>query len=615
MYLAAALRNAGNRSRSNLRILSGDMSASSANKQANPIGDTFAVPLVVAVTGHRDLVAGEIPGIRERARQLFRRLQDDYPDRRVQVISGLAEGADQLVAEVALQEGLPLVAVLPMPKSLYQRDFETAEARARLDALCARAIECVELPPAAGNTLDGIAEQGEQRARQYAQLGVFLCAHCHLLLAIWDGKSSDELGGTAQVVQFHHDDVMPGYTTIVGANRQMLVDDESDLVFHIVCSRDRPNGGPAEGLEPLDCGWFTKDRDQPRSPELPDQHRLIFEHSAEFSRDARRHAREIEVGKSPLFTPEQASDLPPGVEAINRLFCIADWLAIRLQRKVLLTLRATHVLAFSMGLMFILYTDVRGISYYLFAFLAFFLVAAIIQHRAARRGWHRKYLDYRALAEGLRVQFYWAVAGIGNDNVSKFTHDSFLQTQEPELGWIRNIMRVAGTQSDAARSTSDSGLAFVLREWIGDPEGQGQLGYFSAKLQDKINRNRLTNALGRLSLLTSVAVVAVFVILGTRLPGEWSSPLMVAMGATLLLYGIRQGYGYATAEKDLIKQYEFMLRLFQSARRRLDATRDPEEQRRILKALGDAALDEHADWLLMHRERAIDQSEVWRMGS
>ena len=204
---------------------------------------------------------------------------------------------------------------------------------------------------------------------------------------------------------------------------------------------------------------------------------------------------------------------------------------------------------------------------------------------------------------------------IGNDNVSKFTHDSFLQTQEPELGWIRNIMRVAGTQSDAARSTSDSGLAFVLREWIGDPEGQGQLGYFSAKLQDKINRNRLTNALGRLSLLTSVAVVAVFVILGTRLPGEWSSPLMVAMGATLLLYGIRQGYGYATAEKDLIKQYEFMLRLFQSARRRLDATRDPEEQRRILKALGDAALDEHADWLLMHRERAIDQSEVWRMGS
>lgn len=591
------------------------MNRLSANEQVNPIGNPCAVPLVVAVTGHRDLVASEISGIRERVRQLLRQLRDDYPDRRVQVISGLAEGADQLVAEVALQEDVPLVAVLPMPRSLYRRDFETEEARARLDTLYARAAECFELPLAAGNTLDGIAEPGEQRARQYAQLGVFLCAHCHLLLAIWDGKSSDELGGTAQVVEFHHDDVMPGYTPRIGANRQMLVDDESDLVYHIVCSRDRAGGAPTDGLEPLDCSWFTKDRDRPRSREMPKQHRLIFEHSAEFSRDARRYASEIEAGKSPLYRPQQAPDLPPGVEPIDRLFCVADWLAIRFQRKVLLTLRATHLLAFSMGLMFILYTDVRGLSYYMFAFLLFFLAAAVIQHHASRRGWHRKYLDYRALAEGLRVQFYWAVAGIGNDNVSKFTHDSFLQTQDPELGWIRNVMRVAGTRSNVARNTNDAGLAFVLQEWIGEPEGQGQLGYFAAKLQDKIRRNRVTDALGRLSLLTSVAVVAIFVVVGTRLPDEWSSPLMLAMGATLLMYGIRQGYGYATAEKDLIKQYEFMLRLFQSARRRLDMTGDAGEQRRILKALGDAALDEHADWILMHRERAIDQSEVWRMGS
>ena len=31
---------------------------------------------------------------------------------------------------------------------------------------------------------------------------------------------------------------------------------------------------------------------------------------------------------------------------------------------------------------------------------------------ARRMDWHRKYLDYRALAEGLRVLFYWRVAGV-----------------------------------------------------------------------------------------------------------------------------------------------------------------------------------------------------------
>jgi hypothetical protein len=328
-----------------------------------------------------------------------------------------------------------------------------------------------------------------------------------------------------------------------------------------------------------------------------------------------QHAQAIEAEKYPLYTSEQEAELPPGVDDINRLFVIADWLAIRFQKKVILTLRATHVLAFLMGLMFILYTDIDGWQMYMFAFLLFFVVSAAVHFRADRQGWHRRYLDYRTLAEGLRVQFYWAVAGVGNENVSKYTHDNYLQTQDPELGWIRNIMRVAGTHCDAEKTVAESGLQFVLREWIGEVSEGGQLGYFAAKSVDKVNRNRLTERLGQLSLLMSVGVVLIFVTIGSWLPESWSSPLLAAMGTMLLIYAIRKGYAYATAEKDLIKQYEFMLRLFQNARRRLDSADDPQEQRQILQALGGSALDEHAEWILMHRDRAVDHSEIWRMGS
>jgi hypothetical protein len=315
-----------------------------------------------------------------------------------------------------------------------------------------------------------------------------------------------------------------------------------------------------------------------------------------------------------LYNDEQAARLPPGAEDINRLFCIADWLAIRYQKKILLTLRATHLLAFFMGLMFILYMDYQTWSYFMFAFLLFFIVSAAVQATAGRRGWHRKYLDYRTLAEGLRVQFYWAVAGVGNENESKFTHDNFLQTQDPELGWIRNVMRVAGTECDVARIKSAIGLKFVIHEWIGD-EKSGQLGYFSKKASERIRRNRFTERLGKISLLSSVAVVLLFVTVGNRLPSTYTGPLMVFMGTMLLLFGIRQGYAYATAEKELIKQYEFMFRLFQNARRRLDKTNDAEEQRLILQALGGSALDEHAEWILMHRDRTIDKGEIWRMSN
>lgn len=574
-----------------------------------------SIPLVIAITGHRDLVPSEIPGIRERVGDFLTLLRDRYPERRLQLMSGLAEGADRLAADVALQMDVELVAALPMHKSEFCEDFSTDESKSEFESLCSQAVSCYELPLAVGNTERGVSESDEQRAKQYAQLGVFLSAHCHILLAIWDGKVSQSLGGTGQVVVFHHDDVMPGYTQKTFATQQMLIDDESDLVFHIVCSRDRTDGEPANGLQALDWSWYTKDANQPRSQELPMQHQLIFERESEFSREVTEQAAAIEAGKYPLYTAEQASELPPGVDDIDRLFCAADWLAIRYQKRVLMSLRVTHILAFLMGLMFILYTDVASWQVYMVAFLLFFLSSAAMHYWAVREGWHRKYLDYRTLAEGLRVQFYWAVAGVSNGSISKYMHDNFLQSQDPELGWIRNVMRVSGTHSDANIDASQSNLDFVLREWIGDADGAGQLGYFLSKGAEKVRRHQLTERLGRLSLFTSAVVVLVFVVAGSFLPDAWSDPMMAVMGTLLLIYGIRQGFGYATAEKDLVKQYEFMFRLFQSARTRLDNTDDPEEQRQILRVLGGSALDEHADWILMHRERAIDSSEIWRMGS
>ena len=227
---------------------------------SNTDRNSLAIPLVVAVTGHRDLIASEVPGIRRLVLDMLKGLAHQYPDRRLSVMSPLAKGADQLVAEVALELGIDLIVPLPMPKHIYLQDFETPESRAQFESLYASAKDVFELPRAKGNTLEKISRPGQARNVEYAQLGVFLCAHCHILLAIWDGKPSGDLGGTAQVVKFHHDDVMPGYATRAVASQQMLVDDESDLVYHIVCSRARPDGAPSEELRPLDVCWFTKDR-------------------------------------------------------------------------------------------------------------------------------------------------------------------------------------------------------------------------------------------------------------------------------------------------------------------------------------------------------------------
>ena len=578
------------------------------------LGHSWRLPLVIGVTGHRDLLAAELPGIRDRVRALFLDLMARYPTRKLQLLSPLAEGADRLVADVALSLDIGIRVVLPMPRDLYYSDFSSEQSVTEFNALYRRAADVLTLPLARYNTLESICTPGPARDLQYAQAGVFLSAHCHILLALWDGRTSGKLGGTAQVVRFHHHDIMPGYSTRTVASQQMLVDDESDLICHVVCSREGPDGAPAAGFAPLEVWWFTNDLHEPRTRELPEQHQLIFRRSSEFSEDATRFRADIEAGRQPLLSAEAAGILPAGLASIDHLFCIADWLAIHYQGLTLRTLKCTHILAFLMGLMFILYSDLKTREVFMFMFLALFLIAAAIQKLALQRAWHRKYLDYRALAEGLRVQFYLAAAGITSDNESKFMHDNFLQTQDPELGWIRNVMRVAGTRVDAEPAVTASGLEFTMREWIGGATS-GQLGYYKRKAAQWLHRNRNTERMSMLSLAISVVVVLVILIAGDAIGEQVVDPLFIIMGAILLAYAVRQGYAQSIAEKELIKQYEFMLRVFENANRRLGGADDDRERRQVIRALGGSCLDEHAEWILMHRDKSLDQGDIWRMSS
>jgi len=574
----------------------------------------FAVPLIVAVTGHRDLVPAESPGIRERVQEFLTNLRTEYPDRGVTVMSALAEGADRLVAEEAIQLGIPLIVPLPMPGPLYIDDFESIKAQESFDYLCSRAAEFYELPITPGNTPESIHEQGPNRSLQYAQLGVYLCAHCHILLALWDGKETDKLGGTGQVVRFHRDDVMPGYTPESAGSGLILTDDESDLVYHIVCSRDREGGEPAEPLQALDFWWYSLDRDEPRAKQIPDKYRRVFRHTSEFSADALEHENSIRKEAYPLLDAKSSAELPAGVRDIDHVFRAADWLAIYFQKRMLLALRTTHLLALLMGLTYIIYSDLLPKQYFLYVFLGFLVLATIIHTISAREAWHRKYLDYRTLAEGLRVQLYWAAAGVTTGTVSKFTHDNFLQAQDPDLGWIRNVMRVAGTECDASGYNDSVGLEFTLKEWLGD-ENSGQLGYFRRKGEERARDYQRTERLSKIVLWTGSAAITLLILMSAELGDLMRDPVVVLMGVMLLLVGIRQSYGFSVADAELIKQYKFMYRIFHNARLRIDAADSDDERRRILHVLGDAALGEHAQWILMHRERSIEQGDIWRMGS
>jgi hypothetical protein len=574
---------------------------------------SYAVPLVVAVTGHRDLVATEIPAIEARVRECLIGLRDDYPGRLVGVMSALAEGADRLVANIALSLEMPLTVVLPMSRALYQRDFASAESRAEFDRLCLAASDIFELPLHEGASSDAVAEPGQTRSMQYAAVGVFLCAHCQVLLALWDGKYNAQLGGTGQVVRFHHDDLMPDYAPPTSVSLLSLTDDESDLVYHVVCSRDRPDGEPATGLIAGSTCWFTKDTDNPRTAQMPERHRRVFEFANEFSREAQVFAAQIDRERGSLLVGAPQASMPAGLADIDQMFCAADWLAMRYQRRVRRVRKFVHFSAGLAAIGYLSYTDLQSMPAIIMAILLLMLATMGVSLLAVRGAWHRKYLDYRTLAEGLRVQFYWAAAGVTSGSVTKFAHDNCVQMRDVELGWIRNVMRVAGTECDVAPNLQPAGLAFVLREWLGDAD-HGQLGYYRRRSLQRNKETARTKLLGRIGVAATLIALPALLATGTWLPADWAQPIIYATGLVLLSVAVRRSYAQRTAESELIRQYEFMHRIFRNARRRIELAADDHERRRTLKLLGDSSLEEHAEWILIHRERAIEGEEGLRLG-
>lgn len=124
------------------------------------------------------------------------------PEPRVELLTGLASGADQVAAEACFEAGCVLVPVSPFSWSEFERDFENdPEGRATL-------LELLERAPGSGVELAADRERTgtlEERFRQgrddYASLGGFLLAQSDILLAFLDERRvGGGIGGTAAVV-------------------------------------------------------------------------------------------------------------------------------------------------------------------------------------------------------------------------------------------------------------------------------------------------------------------------------------------------------------------------------------------------------------------------------
>lgn len=172
---------------------------------SDPIADTAAAPaglaprekLGIGVTGHRldRLGSANVPAVTDAIAALLlqiERIVRPREQRDLRLITGLAEGADCIAADCATARGWALDVVLPFFRDDFADDFEEGPARDQFRARLATAAATFELPG------DRAAAGGQGVA--YERAGRIVLSQSDILVAIWDGGPVRGRGGAAQIV-------------------------------------------------------------------------------------------------------------------------------------------------------------------------------------------------------------------------------------------------------------------------------------------------------------------------------------------------------------------------------------------------------------------------------
>ena len=144
----------------------------------------------IGVTGHR--IITDVEPIWRGAEEAMNRIQSAYPGQSLTVLSSLAKGADRIVVEAILQRSdAQLTIVVPIEESVFLGNFgiEGSTSRIHYGALLRRAVEVIHLPDCQSQ------EESYRRGKEY------IADHCDVLIAVWDGRSDQDIDGTSAIVE------------------------------------------------------------------------------------------------------------------------------------------------------------------------------------------------------------------------------------------------------------------------------------------------------------------------------------------------------------------------------------------------------------------------------
>ncbi|HEX4857374.1 MAG TPA: hypothetical protein VFV17_00055 [Usitatibacteraceae bacterium] len=533
----------------------------------------------------------------------------------LRLVSPLADGADTIAAEQALQAGWRLDVCLPFPPNEYAKDFAEGEHRQRFHALLD-----------AAHAVFALKGDRDEAEAAYEAVGKLLLEQVDVLIAVWDGNVGRGRGGTARVVAeaiARHIPVI--HVGLKGRAPVLLWSGLADYELEQPNHDNVPRGAalevlpaavtaltapPEDAIDQRMLNRFYNEKRRSRTPALP--YPMLL---------AMAGVRKLRLSDlEPESAETCAARLAEQMRAIARSDGPADALDSRIVTRFGLADSAAAYFAQIFRSGFVANFGLAAIAVLLALSgplwpayklplivleLGVILIIFANTRAGTRAGWHECWMDYRHLAEQLRALALTGALG----NLSLRSGAAGYAGSLP--GWVHWLARATARERGLPRGTVDAGRLSEVRKaalaLIDD-----QLGYHRANAHNMhVLESRLHRAGG---ILFGGTIVACAVWLAAKLGGlpmngapVGLTEIVTALTAALpalgaALYGIGMQGDFAGIEQ---RSEATVARLEPLRRAIADDTLDYTRLTARLKRLADIMLADVSHWRTTYKARPL----------
>ena len=550
------------------------------------------IPIIIGVSAHRNIRKEHEDRVKRQVREVLENIRELCPHSPIRMVSGLAYGGDMLCARVAAELGIELVVALPFAEEEYvnEVDFPRGSDREYFELRNGgNTVDCFVVPDMAK-----VEHSPTDRDYLFRQQSIYVATNSHVLLALWDGTDATEYRsecGTNAAVGFalkqnyyqqNGMEFCPApdgavikifsprdtrtYGEISEADtaikyllpRDLVREVDDDVIKHMQKAsddeREKRNAVEQRTQDTRDVG-----EEKPRrkaayyaeTTEMPRRLKDVFWHTDRYNKDYLEYCAKLKSEQSPrsgdfLMERVEYDNCSPKCRAIHDCHSISSALSSRNKKRNLHALMLLATIGMLLLLSFMVYDQLSFLwtVAVCLGMVVVLVLAYVFAYTGERKGGnakrkvygrikfdvHSRFIEYRALSEAMRVQYYMALYGISESVCRYFTwsHKSImpwvrkaviaLSVGSSAPIWENPVMAEHYEKSETAPKIIDSPRTDaqgvfenkMLGKWAGqskyimDKNDNGQLGYHLQNISDKSKSIKRRNAVKKTAVIVTL---------------------------------------------------------------------------------------------------------------